>query len=331
MSIQERFKNITSSLTRVAVSVILLWVVFTRIDLDKTWGVLKSADISFVVYGALGFLLTTFIILGRWFIFIKALDISTTVMNVVRCFFVGLFGNLFLPTAIGGDVIKIIGLCQGSTQKAKVVASVVLDRLSGFGGISLVALVAFALGYRYIGETSILVIIGLMLTGSVFGAAVLFNEKIYAFFCKAFYFIPKLQKSVMQMHYDIALLKDKKVTGFKTIGLSCITQLIYALVWYCIAISLHQEISVIYFFIFVPIICVMSSFPSLGGLGVREAGTAFLFTKVGVSPEAAVSMSLISYFYMVLVGILGGIIYVVTVPSGRTQHRSSSSFGDNTI
>ena len=61
-----------------------------------------------------------------------------------------------------------------------------------------------------------------------------------------------------------------------------------------------------------PLICVASSVPSIGGLGVREAGTAFLLAKVGVDSGVAVSISLINFLFMVLVGLLGALIYWLT-------------------
>ena len=127
------------------------------------------------------------------------------------------------------------------------------------------------------------------------------------------------------MHYDIMLLKNNKREGFKAIGLSCLSQFFFSCTFFLVAKALHQDIELIYFLIFVPLICIASSFPSIGGLGVREAGAVYLFAKAGVESGVAVSISLTSFLFMIIAGLLGGIIYVSTLSAGRVQHNSSDS------
>ena len=105
------------------------------------------------------------------------------------------------------------------------------------------------------------------------------NETIYEFCCRIFNLFPKVKKWLMDMHYDISLLRDKAKVGTKVIGISCMCQIMLAVVYFLVAKGLHQDISIPYFIIFIPMICVASAFPSIGGLGVREAGAAYLFER----------------------------------------------------
>ena len=319
---KEKVKNLLSLLGRFGLSAILLVYLFTKMDMDNTRTVLQSADFKYIAWAFVLFLGTIILILVRWFIFVRALDLSASRWTVTRFFFMGLFGNLFLPSSIGGDLIKIWGLCKDSSQKIRVVASVLLDRLSGFVSIVVVAFCAFVLGYAFIEEKFLLVPIIVIATGLFIFGLVLFNEKIYFFCCRIFNRIPRVKTALMDLHYDVALLKNKKLEGIKAIGLSCCSQMIFALTFFLISRALHQDTPVIYFLIFVPLICVASAFPSIGGLGVREAGAAYLFGKIGMSTEVAVSISLINFLFMVIVGLVGGLIYVTTVSSRRIQHRS---------
>lgn len=318
-------KNFLSFICRFGFSALLLWYLSSKIDVQKTVDVLKTADVFRLCCALIIFILLNMVILYRWLIFIRALKLTAETWDVTRYFFIGLFGNLFLPSAVGGDIIKIIGLCQNSTQKPRVVASVLLDRLSGFAGIVIVAIISFMIGYQKINEASLIIPIALMGFGSLTVAAFLFSETIYSFGCRIFNKLPKFKNALMQMHYDIALMKDRKGQGAWAIAISAVNQLILAAVWWLIALALNQDISIIYFFIFVPLICVASSLPSIGGLGVREAGAAYLFTKVGLDPGVAVSVSLINFLFMIFVGLIGGVIYVFTVSSGRLQHHSSNA------
>jgi uncharacterized membrane protein YbhN (UPF0104 family) len=150
--------------------------------------------------------------------------------------------------------------------------------------------------------------------------AVLFNERIYSFLCQVLNNFPKVKEPVMKMHYDIALLHHRRYALWQTAGLSCVAQILYALVFFLLAKTLHQNMAMIYCLIFVPLICVASSFPSIGGLGVREYAVKMLFATVGIDPGIAVSISLINFLFMVIVGLLGGAVYVSTLSSGRIQH-----------
>ena len=123
------------------------------------------------------------------------------------------------------------------------------------------------------------------------------------------------------MHYDIALLKkgQKYKEGIKAVLLSCVSQTIYAFTFYLTAKALHQDIPIVYFLIFIPIICVVTALPSIGGLGVREVGAVYLFAKVGVDSGIAVSMSLISFLFMIMVGAAGGAFFFYKISSLPVQ------------
>jgi len=269
MSLTAKTKNTLSFLLRIGLSLGLLAYVFSKIDMGKTGEVLRSADLFYIAVAAIIFIIVNGIVLCRWLIYIKALGLTTTLGSVVEHFLYGLFGNLFLPTAIGGDILKAVGLCKNSDQKPRVIASILLDRVTGFASIAIVAVTAFALGYKYINDSSLMIPIALMGGAAIVIAAVLLNEKIYSFGCMVFNQLPRFKKSLMTMHYDMALLKEghKYQEGVKAILLSCCSQAIYAFTFYFTAKALHQDIAVIYFLIFVPIICVATAFPSIGGAG----------------------------------------------------------------
>ena len=325
MDLNTATKNIVSFLARVLFSGLLLWYLFSKIDLSRIWAVLRTAQISFLVYAGAVFFCINLILLLRWFIFIKALEVAAPARDVVRYYFAGLFGNLFLPSSIGGDFLKIYGLCRNSSRKTRVVASVLLDRLSGFAAIVVVSVIAFIPGYRLLHEGVIVIpIIGMAVLAGGF-ACVLFNEKLYSFCCGIFAKLPKVQKAFMGIHYDIALMRDKCRDGTMAIAVSCLSQIIYAVCWYLIALALSQDVGMIYFFIFVPLTCIAASFPSIGGLGVREIGAVYLFGKAGMDPRCAAGISLINFLFMVIVGLIGGLVYVFTLSPGRIQHHSSDA------
>ena len=129
----------------------------------------------------------------------------------------------------------------------------------------------------------------------------------------------------MKLHYDLVLMKGKFKEAAGTILLSLFAQIIYAFEFYLIAKGMHQHIPFVYFVIFSPMVCVVTSLPSIGGLGVREFGWVSLLFLLGVPKGTALGLSLISFFIMVIAGILGGLFYVTTLPSRRLQHYQADS------
>lgn len=312
MALPEKTKNLLIAVSRYLISGVLLIYLYNQIDVETTATIVKSADMGYMFLAFFIFNLINGMILIRWLIYVRALRIDASFLRLTRYFSVGLFGNLFLPSAIGGDVIKTMGLCHKRQGKAKVVASVVLDRLSGFASMVTVSTVAFFAGYHLLQDMSLLALIIIVAGVSGGTAFIISNEKIYSFCCRAFQVFPRLQKGLMNMHYDIVLLKDGKITNLKAIFISSIAHSSLSFAWFILAKSLHQDIPLIYFLVFVPFTCFASTFPSVGGLGAREAAAVYLFAKVGVEPGIAMSVSLLNYLMMVLCGLLGGAVYMLT-------------------
>ena len=312
MGLQDKTKNLLTVVSRYLISGLLLIYLYNQVDVEKTTSIIKSADVAYILLAFFIFNLINVVILIRWRIYVRALNIEASFLSIARYFSIGLFGNLFLPSAIGGDVIKTMGLCHKRAGKAKVVASVILDRLSGFASMVTVSTLAFIAGYHLLKDISLLAIIVTIagVSGSV--AFIISNEKIYSYCCRAFQIFPRLQRGLMNVHYDIVLLKDRKRTILKAILISTVAHASLSVVWYILAKSLHQDIPLIYFLIFVPFTCFASSFPSVGGLGAREAAAVYLFAKVGVDPGIAMSISLMNYLLMILGGLLGGVVYIST-------------------
>jgi len=113
--------------------------------------------------------------------------------------------------------------------------------------ICLVATLTFLVGYRFVEDKSLAIPIVIMAALLIHTAFVLFNEKVYSFYCLVFNGFPKIKKSLMDMHYDIALMHNKRMEGVKAIILSCIGQVLLATSYYFVALGLHQEIAFMYF------------------------------------------------------------------------------------
>jgi len=94
------------------------------------------------------------------------------------------------------------------------------------------------------------------------------------------------------------------------VALSACIVVITTLVWYTIARALGETTSIFYFFLFNPLIAFVLLIPiSFNGLGPKEATAVFFFGLVGMSNEAALSMSLIFHLIVVLTSLPGGVLW----------------------
>ncbi len=315
----EKVKNWLSFAGRLALSIGLLGWLFTKIDWKEIIAAVRGADAALLWWSFGIYCLINIILFVRWYILMLAMGLKASVGWVFRYFFIGLFCNLFLPTSIGGDVIKAIGLSGRVGQKPKVFASIVLDRLSGFAGLVLVALLAYSISTRIVDAPSVVVPIAILAVGSLVIGGMLFHVPTYTFFCSVFKPFPRLHKALMDMHADVMLMKGKKRTAWGCVAISGVIQVMGAYMYYLIALALHLKIRQLYFIIFAPIVGTVTMLPSLGGLGVREVGWVYFLGKVGVGRELAVGISLISFFFIIIIGLVGGIVYVSTAPARRVQ------------
>lgn len=75
--------------------------------------------------------LSRFIVTTRWFVILKVIEPNLRFSQAFKLSFVGLFTTNFLPSTIGGDLVKLGGAVQYGFDAASVAGSLVVDRLVG--------------------------------------------------------------------------------------------------------------------------------------------------------------------------------------------------------
>lgn len=325
----KRLKNIFSFFLRISISIVLLVLLFrlNKIDIHVLIGDIKGANKFFLAAGLGGYLIIYILGFLRWRMLLAATGINVPFKKLISSFSGGIFFNVFLPSTIGGDLVRTVDLA-GHTKKVKgVVATVFLDRLSGYVGLVLVVLPALFLGRGLVLDkvvfTSVLGIISLL----VILLLVLFNRFVYSKIT-GFLAAPgagKIRELIKDIHQEIHIFRSHKGLIIFNLGVSFLIQLLAPVCAYFIGISLGVKISLIYYFIFMPIIGAITLLPiAIGGLGLREGLFVVYFAKAGVIKQLALAMSLLSFSFVVFYAAIGGIIYVLTVRRRRIQPDQSS-------
>jgi hypothetical protein len=119
-------------LLRSAVSVVLLALLVRRVHLSSlvpTWDLPTALSLG----GALLLTLTGIVLSTiRWRQVLHALGLPTGVRPLLSHYLAGLFVGNFLPSTIGGDVLRVARLAAVNGDRPDTFASVVLERLTGW-------------------------------------------------------------------------------------------------------------------------------------------------------------------------------------------------------
>lgn len=325
-------KKLISIALRISVSLALLFFLFQKVDKRIMFETIKRADKSLLLIALAVYFSTYVLCLYRWQMLLKALNVALPLKRVVISFAAGIFFSLFLPSSIGGDFMRSLDLAVSTQKPRQVVATVFLDRLSGYMGVVILTVLAFCLGWNLIHDTSVAISIGILIAILAAILLALFNEYIYSKINK-FLDSPtsgRIREAIVNLHQEIHSFGNQKKVIVNNIILSVLIQVVNPVTFYIIALAIGVKLRLVYFFIFLPIIGAITLLPiSIGGLGLRDAMTVFFFAKVGVLKDLAFAMSLISFLFILIYGSIGGLIYVLTVHHRRIQYHKSPTLCKN--
>lgn len=296
-------------LWKLLVSLVLLAILLWRVDADRLVGTLRALPLpvfvaSFLLY-VLGYVLSTI----RWQRLLLAEGIRLRLARLMLVYFQGAFFNLFLPSLIGGDIFRGYAIYK-ITRHDAAVASILVDRLSGFAALMGIALVALGLAHREVRDAQVAAMI--MGVTVVFAALVLVlqNPRLAALAAGLLGYLglARFQPRLQGMVEALQRYRGHRVALGQALLLSVVLQAMIIVTYYLIGQSLGLGVPLAYFFLYVPLITVLAMLPvSVAGLGVREGAVVYFFAKVGVDGATALGMSLIWFSLTALVSSLGGL------------------------
>jgi uncharacterized membrane protein YbhN (UPF0104 family) len=206
---------------------------------------------------------------------------------------------------------------HSGSHSSNILATVVLDRVSGFFGLMTVLFLALVLDFRVLHDPAILSVTFILFGLVFFLIGIMFSRRFFDFL---FLHLPfqKFKAYLYKIHEATSGYRDKKTILAGVWFLSVLVQGGMSFVFYCMARAIGLKLGLIPFLVFVPVITAFSVLPiSIGGLGLRDTACVVLFAKVGVAAEKALCMSLANFGFMFVLGVLGGLSYVFTLHHRR--------------
>ena len=310
----KQFKSISVLLLRIAVSLLSLGLVFYSARGRFTEAMGYITKINFWLLG-IALALNFVSIFPISFRLCRILAIQNVSIPFFRCYYlwtVSLFFNLFLPSAVGGDVARAYYIYKDSGKKMAAASSVLLDRFFGLIAAVSIGFTAFTVARNQISDPRIGRFLSIFV-GVVFVAVCFVMSRRVGKFVRKFLltFSPKrFQEQLKKIFSALDLYGQRRLDFFIAYGYSLIAQGIFIFLVYVLARSIGIDLPISVFFLFMPIVAVVSLAPSIGGLGVREAATVYLFRKY-ISLDQAVALSLVFDLFTYGIGALCGILYAI--------------------
>ena len=309
-----RARSLALSALKAVVSVGLLAILFSRVDGSRLWAVAREASVGWLVL-ALGLYLTMVLASAvRWGVLLRAQNVRLPFSFLTQSFLVATFFNNFLPSNIGGDVIRIADTAPAAGSKTLATTVVLIDRGLGLLGLALMAATGASLMSRVALDP---VGPGMLWTGFGIGAivaapALLMPET-----------ATKLLQPLRVFHQEWVDARIEKLTfaltRFKETPAALavcffgavVVQGILVLFYLGIARSMHIPIGFAELAVIVPISFIVQMVPiSLNGFGVREATFGFYFTRLGLPLESALLVSFVGAALIMVFSLSGGVAYL---------------------
>ena len=262
----------------------------------------------------LGALAATFVGIAlaslRWQRVLSALDLPHRMSKLLPTYLASLFISNFLPTTIGGDVLRVRRVSSQNGETPRTFASVVLERLTGWVVLPLITLAALAINPTLLhlpdGDDAahVAVIVSVATLGLL--AAVL---------CIAGH--PRLggrlasnagwKRFTGAIHLGLARFRHQPARAMEVLVAGVGYQLAIVAAAFLAGRALNLGVGWTAFMAFMPVVAIVTvlPFPTVGGLGLREGALVVFLAPLGVSHSHAIALGLIVYTINLLVSLLG--------------------------
>ncbi len=265
---------------RILITTGLLYYVYSQIDRYTLLNIIKKGNVTLLIYALIVFILSNITGSFQWYILLIIHRLKIKYWYIFRLYLSSAFFNNFLPSNIGGDVVKAYKFVKNKRNSEIALSSIIWDRavsfyillfFTSFSSIFVlkkVYIFIIFLTVSVIGVISLKFIIKKRITGSILRN--IRNEKIRTFldnFFKTFKFYFRLNRKTL-FYYVVAV----------------ITQFLKIFINYFIVLYLGLKISLIEIYFIIPVIGMISILPiSINGIGLRESAGSYLFGLINKS------------------------------------------------
>lgn len=301
------------ALIRAAIGIGLLGFVLSRLDPKEILGVLRGIHGGYLALAFFWQAIAKLVWTDRWREILLATGIRHRFRDLLALVLIGLFFNSFLPTSIGGDLVRGWNTSQGEGGRAASYAAVLVER--ALGGITLAlmaaaaACVALVAGDQPVDPRWLLAVVT---AGCAIAAAgsLPFVWRGWRRFPPWRWIGERRPRLRDGLENALDLFRRPDTPRARILFDSLALQVIAVLFHIATARAVGLEVPAVVFFLVVPASVIASMLPvTLNGLGIRETVLVTLLVAYGAPRAEVGAFAVLALLVATAFALLGGLIY----------------------
>lgn len=299
---------------KLVVSVSLLAYLFSRVDTARLAMKIRDASVPWLGAALALYLLMILASAWRWQRLFKAQRLSVSGGTLVRSYLVATFFNNFLPSNIGGDVVRIRDTAGVAGSKTVATTIVVIDRAIGLIGLLFVA--ALGASAAWLAGGAVPVWPTVLWSGfAAFSAGLLVPIARPGAVARLLaparrIHMEWVEERMARMTSAFSRFRQQPVALLACLGGAVVVQLTLVAFYAAVAYSIAIPIPLAQLAVLVPVSFVVQMLPvSVNGFGVREATFSYYFTLLGLPVDSALALSLLGYATILTFSLSGAVVY----------------------
>ncbi|SDS22877.1 lysylphosphatidylglycerol synthase transmembrane domain-containing protein [Bradyrhizobium canariense] len=310
---QARTKQVTFFAAKLLLSIGVLLYIARGLDLHELRIHLLAVDPAMFAVALALVLIQTFVLNGRWVLIMRSLGVSIDWMAGWRILMISLWFNQVLPSSAGGDVVRIWLLRRRGVQWPQAVKGVMADRFTALLGLVALMVVGLPFLWSRVDNLSAILAIGGLTAAGVIGTIVLLTLDRWPARVIALRPIASFVQFGTLVRFLLLKFQRREIL----FGSAIVIHLMTAAASYVLAVGLQAQISILDVFILIPPVILLTAVPiSISGWGVREGAMVACLALAGVPSDKALSISLLLGAISVIIGVIGGIIWLASPERG---------------
>jgi uncharacterized membrane protein YbhN (UPF0104 family) len=301
---------------KISISLALLAWLFARIDIRALWSTARGASIGWLSAALLVYAVNVLAGTWRWQRLLRTQHIEIAPRALLGSFLVANFFSNFLPSNIGGDVVRISDTAKAAQSKTLATTVVLVDRGIGLLALVLVAAVGATAAGRV--HPAAIPIWPVWLWAGLFVGAAATAPALFApagfgrMLQPLTVFHPEwVGGRIEKLIGALGKFRDSPGALASCFAAAVFVQATMVVFYFAVAYALHLNVSFSDLSVIVPISFVVQMLPvSVNGFGVREATFSFYFTRIGQPIASALLVSLVAQALIILFSMTGAAVYV---------------------
>ncbi len=260
----------------------------------------------------------------RWRVLLRGYRFNLSTGQLFGFYLIGMFFNNFLPSSIGGDVMRIYKVIAATNHRASGFASVVIERIMGIAATLFLAILALVyVSQQFHDERLLYTALILFLLIIVFFMS-LMRDRTFRLILRLFdkFTIFEIGQKFNKLFEAIHYFQSRRRIFLFVFLFSLASQSSIVLMNFFLIKAFEIPVSLGYLFMVVPVTFVMTMLPSINGLGIRDLGFVSLLGQIGVTTAEALTLSFMNVIIPTIISIAGGILFMV-------QKSNVNAGGDN--